>query len=81
LPHVPLAPLPFFAVEHALHAPVHELLQHTPSTQYPLWHWLALVQALPFAFLEPQTPLSHTVPPTHWVSLAQLVPQALPAQA
>ena len=27
------------------------LLQHNPSVQNPLWHWLAAVQAAPFPFL------------------------------
>jgi hypothetical protein len=33
IPQTPLNPDPFFAVEHAAHAPVHTLLQQTPSTQ------------------------------------------------
>ncbi len=32
---------------HALHAPQLATLQHTPSTQLPLPHWLADVQAMP----------------------------------
>ena len=48
-PQTPLAPPPFFAAEHAWHAPEHVELQHTLSTQKPLWHVLlpAHVEPLP----------------------------------
>jgi hypothetical protein len=41
LTQVPTLPMTL----HARHVPVHALLQHTPSTQLPLRHWLALEQA------------------------------------
>jgi hypothetical protein len=46
-PQAPLAPEPFLAAEHASHDPLQALLQQTPSTQKPLPHWPAPVQAVP----------------------------------
>jgi len=46
LVQVPLALAPS-AAEQASHEPLHEVLQQNPSTQLPLVHWLAAVQALP----------------------------------
>jgi hypothetical protein len=41
-PQVPALP----GTLHASHAPVHAELQHTPSTQLPLPHWLLAEQAV-----------------------------------
>ena len=46
-PQVPSDPLPFFAAEHATQAPLHALLQHTPSTQFPLWQFAFTLHADP----------------------------------
>jgi hypothetical protein len=54
LPHVPSAPAPFFAAEHAWQLVLHAVLQHTPSTQFPDEHWFAAVQATPFAYFATQ---------------------------
>jgi hypothetical protein len=48
--HVPSDP----ATLHASHAFPHALLQQYPSTQFPLVHWPAAVQVLPFAFFATQ---------------------------
>lgn len=37
------------ATLHASHAPAQGLLQHTPSTHWPDWHWDPVVQAAPLA--------------------------------
>jgi hypothetical protein len=50
--HVPTLP----ATLHASHAPPHAVLQHTPSTQLPLPHWLAEVQVTPLACLGTHAP-------------------------
>jgi hypothetical protein len=50
----------------ASHAPpLHELLQHTPSTQLPLPHWLVAEQVAPFAFFGTQAPASQKLPLPH----------------
>jgi hypothetical protein len=36
--------------------PPHAVLQHTPSTQLPLPHWLAALHVPPLVFLGTQTP-------------------------
>jgi hypothetical protein len=41
-------------------ASAHALLQHTPSVQKPLWHWLAAVQAAPFT-LRPHEPFTQVL--------------------
>lgn len=46
-PHVPFAP-PVWLPRHERHVPAHGTLQHTPSTQSPLWHEDDAVQAAPF---------------------------------
>jgi hypothetical protein len=35
------------AIEHALHAASHGVLQQTPSTQNPLEHWVPTLHACP----------------------------------
>jgi hypothetical protein len=56
LPFVP----PVLLAEHAWHVPLQTALQQKPSTQLPLWHWLARVQAVPFAASHAPAPL-HSV--------------------
>jgi hypothetical protein len=41
--HVPTLPIK----AHASHCPLHGLLQHTASTQYPDLHWLVALQVAP----------------------------------
>jgi hypothetical protein len=36
--------------------PVHAVLQHTPSTQLPLEHWLAALQVAPLDCFATQVP-------------------------
>jgi hypothetical protein len=48
--HVPTLP----ATLQAWHVPPQAALQHTPSTQLPEVHWLAAVQAAPFAIFAVQ---------------------------
>jgi hypothetical protein len=50
------------------------VLQHTPSVQNPLWHWLAAVHAAPFTF-SPQEFFTQVFGLTQSVSLAQVVMQ------
>lgn len=47
-PQVPSAPWPFFAAVHAKQGSLHELEQHTPSTQNPEAHWAAKAHTVPF---------------------------------
>ena len=46
-PHVPVTPEPFFAAVQATHVPLHAVLQHTPSTQFPVAHWFAAAHTSP----------------------------------
>ena len=46
LEHVPTVPVRL----HALHVPEHEILQHTPSTQFSCRHCVPTVQLSPSAF-------------------------------
>jgi hypothetical protein len=65
--HVPFAP-PVLAAEQAMHVPAHEVLQHTPSTQYPLEHSPFSVHAEPFeSFVHAPDPLQ-VVTPAHSLS-------------
>lgn len=52
---VPLADAPCPA-EQAWQVPTHAALQQKPSTQKPEVHWLAPVQAVPWAFFVVQVP-------------------------
>jgi hypothetical protein len=57
------SPAPVLAFEQPMQVPVQALLQQTPSTQAPLAHWLAPVQAPPVL-------VTH-VPPAHWAFAEQ----------
>ena len=48
------------------------VLQHTPSVQNPLWHWLDAVHAAPSTF-RPQELLTQVSGAIQSVSLAQVV--------
>jgi hypothetical protein len=52
--HVPTLP----ATLQASHAPSQAVLQHTPSTQLPLPHWLAAPHAPPGVFFGTHAPAS-----------------------
>jgi hypothetical protein len=41
---------------HASHAPPQAALQHTPSTHWPLPHWLLVEHATPFVCLGTHAP-------------------------
>ena len=56
LEHVPFA-APVLAIEHAVQVNVQAALQQKPSTQNPLWHCEASVQAAPFAASHAPAPL------------------------
>lgn len=72
LPQVPFEPEPFFAVVQAWQIPEQAVLQHTPSTQLPLEHSEAIVQAAPLA-RSPHAPAPlQVVAPAH--SFAGSVP-------
>jgi hypothetical protein len=45
---------PVLAIEQAEHLPVHVPSQQKPSTQLPVAHWFAAVQAVPVVFLAAQ---------------------------
>ncbi len=53
-PQTPSLPPPLRAAVHATHRPVHAALQHTPSTQLPDAHALAVAHAAPLAALATQ---------------------------
>lgn len=63
---VPTEPLTL----HALQAPVHAKLQHTPSTQRPEAHWLSLAHDVPFARRGRHRPDWQENPSAHTASLA-----------
>lgn len=78
LEHVPprLVPVP----RQVLHSPPEAAsaqaeLQHTPSVQNPLWHWLAVVHATPLTF-NPQELFTQVSGATQSVSLVHVVLQA-----
>jgi hypothetical protein len=53
--------------------PVQAFSQHTPSTQWPLWHWAAAVHESPLACVGPHTPPGrHTLPEEQSAFTAQL---------
>ena len=56
-------------------APPQAVLQHTPSTQLPLPHWLAAEQAPPLVFFGAQVPASQKLPELHCESLVQVLGQ------
>jgi hypothetical protein len=61
----------------ASHWPVQPPSQQTPSTQLPVPHWFAAVQAWPGVFLGWQTPALHQSPLTHCASPLQEARQAV----
>lgn len=77
LPQTPSEPLDFLAAEQAWHMPVHAALQHTPSTQNPLPHWLDAVQAPPLPTLPAHWPPEQNEPDTQSESPAQDVLHAV----
>lgn len=52
------------------------VLQHTPSVQKPLWHWMAAVHAAPFTFKPHELFTEQVLGATQSVSLVQVVSQA-----
>jgi hypothetical protein len=73
--HAPSTP-PLFAAEHATHVPKQPLLQHTPSAQVPLRHWLPTEHGPPFCLTHAPKPL-HTSAPAHSLS-GSVFPVTLP---
>jgi hypothetical protein len=53
----------------AWHWPVQSSLQHTPSTQWPLWHSTDWEQLPPFVVFGMQTPALQKLPVPHWFVL------------
>ena len=81
LEHVPawLVPVPLQVLQRPPEAALAQaLLQHTPSVQKPLWHWLAAVHAAPFTF-SPQEFFTQVFGATQSVSFVQVVMQVLEA--
>jgi hypothetical protein len=64
------------ATSQAWHCPPQAALQQTPSTHWPLAHWVAPAHALPFARSGPQIPAEQKLPETQSKSEAQLPAQA-----
>lgn len=56
--HVPTEPLTLHAWQSVVEPPPHAPLQHTPSTQLPLWHCVPVLHETPFAFSARQIPPS-----------------------
>ena len=95
LPHVPLGaqppcgsavPVATFAhvpaplMLHARQVPHDPTLQHTPSTQNPLPHWLADVHAMPRPVWLTQVPPLQKYPAAHCSLPVQLARQLAPPQ-
>jgi hypothetical protein len=76
LPHTPSAPLPFFALVQATHAPVQAVSQQTLSAQNPLLQPLGTVHAPPGSCLSAQTPPSQNAVETQSPSLLHVVRHA-----
>jgi hypothetical protein len=64
--HVPTLPRTLQASQAP---PPHAVLQHTPSTQLPLPHWLEAEHVAPLVFRGTHTPALQKLPLLHWVSL------------
>src|SRR5690349_3252640 len=77
-PHVPSEPLALSAAAHAWHVPVHEVSQHTPSTQNPLVQPFAVLHAAPNAACERHVPASQKFPLAQSPSLAHVLEHAPP---
>jgi hypothetical protein len=78
LEHVPawLVPVPLQVLQRPPEAAsAQAVLQHIPSVQKPLWHWLAAVHAAPFTF-SPQEFFTQVFGATQSVSLVHVVLQA-----
>ena len=80
--HVPAGPA--WVPLQDMHKPLgeaseHEVLQHTPSVQNPLKHWVAAVHAAPFTF-RPQLLFAQVVGERQSVSFVQVVLQAPESQ-
>jgi hypothetical protein len=59
--------------EHAWHWPVQALLQHTPSTQKPLRHWVLPLHVWPVALFGAHAPaLQYWVAGLHCASLVHV---------
>lgn len=69
--HVPVKP----ARLHATHVPLHEALQHTPSTHWVLEHSPAIAQAVPLLKSAHDPAPLQVVPPAH--SFAGSVPEGM----
>jgi hypothetical protein len=63
--HVPTLPATLQASQELPHA----VLQHTPSTQLPLPHWLAAEHVAPLVFLGTHAPALQKLPLLHWESV------------
>jgi len=68
---VPMLP----PTSHAWHCPVHPVLQHTPSMQTPLVHWLPVPHEVPLAAVVPHVPRLHVAGEAQSVFVAQVVAQ------
>jgi hypothetical protein len=68
------------AASQAWHWPPQAVLQHTPSTHWPLWHWLAPEQVEPLPSLGVQAPEEQKSPAMQSPSAAQVVRQAVGPQ-
>jgi hypothetical protein len=75
LAQAPSAPAPFLVALQAWQAPVHGESQHTPSTQWPLTHWVSPAQATPLARSDWQvwSLARQNAFATHWLSAEQVV--------
>jgi hypothetical protein len=65
LPALPELTAAHVPVVHVAHGPAQDVLQHTPPTQVPLWHWSAPLHSVPFALLPVQMPAAQ-LPLEHW---------------
>jgi len=68
---------PVLTFEQAMHSPGQLFSQHTPSTQAPDVHWLAVVQVAPLPLLPVQAPFEQKSPAMQSASAAQPVLQAV----
>jgi len=69
--HVPSLP----AALQESQAPEQALLQHTPSTQLPLVHWLLAEHTAPLDILGTHAPALQKLPLAHWLSRVHSVGQ------
>jgi hypothetical protein len=84
-PHTPSMPCPspLSATEHASHAPVHSVSQHTPSTQKPVKQSSFAVQAFPLSILQTlapsQAPSLHSSSGSVLITIGPHVPSTPPS--